>query len=818
MCAFMDALVNDLRYALRSLLRTPGFTTAAVLTLAIGIGANTAIFSIVDHVILRPLTYEDPDRLYVVHETVPRFAHISPTLPVSANHFLEWQRSTDAFEEMALIGSASLNLTGAGEPEQLLAARASASLFPMFGIRPQLGRLFLPEEDAIGRDRVVVLDDALWRRRFGGDPGIVGRTITLSGNPFTVVGILPADFRFPKIADLFGMTIYDGRPQIWKPLAMTKEEATLAENFSLVCIVRVKDTSSPTAALDQLNRVQANVSKWFAGSDLRALMTPLDEQITGRSKTGLQLLLAAVAAVLLIGCVNITNLLLTRSMQRRREIAVRSAIGASSARLLRQALAESAVLSAIGTIAGLALAHLTLQAVLAYTPIDLPRMDEVGLDGRVFAFAAMLAALTSLACGLLPAWHFAKADPQDAMKSASRTSTSDGAAHRLRSALVVCEVALSAICLVAAGLLLHSFVKLMRVDPGFTSERIVTVDVALPGVRYPAQKRAEFYRTLLSEVSAIPGVVSAGITNRLPVAGRGVAATALIHIEGATAPIVERPIADVRNVNPEFFSAMGIALRDGAFLSESDRDGTTAVISQSLAERAWPNQQPLGKRFHIGDLQSPLYEVVGVVGDVRSTSLSGNVQSPGVYIPYWGRAFSEVSLAVKTADDPAATYALVRQTIRRLDAELPIPAMRTMDDVVMESVAPRQFQMRLVLMFGIVALLLAGLGVYGVVSYSVAQRTGEIGLRMALGADPGTVSRGVLRQAMLPVAVGLAVGLVAAIGAGRAVRAMLFDVSPMDPATLLSVTIILLTAGVAACVLPARRAMRVDPLVALRTE
>jgi putative ABC transport system permease protein len=815
----MDALVNDFRYALRSLRRTPGFTITATLTLAIGIGANTAIFSMMDHVMLRPLAYQDPDRLYVIHENVPRFAHISPTLPVSANHFLEWQRHTNAFEEMALIGRTSLNLTGAGEPEQLQGARASAALFPMLGIRPQLGRVFLTEEDAIGRDRVVILDDALWRRRFGADAGIVGRTIALSGNSYTVIGVLPSDFRFPKIADLFGMTVYEGRPQFWKPLAMTKDEATQAETFDFISIARLKETSSRAAALDQLNHVQASVSKWFAGSDLRAVMTPLDEQITGRSKAGLQMLLAAVGAVLLIGCVNITNLMLARSTQRRREIAVRSAIGASSTRLLRQALAESTMLAVVGTLGGLVLAHVVLQTVLAYAPIDLPRMDEVRLDGRIFAFMAVLGAFTSLACGLLPAWHFANADPQDAMKSHSRTSTSGHAAGRLRSSLVASEVALSAICLVAAGLLLHSFVKIMRVDPGFTSERVVTVDVALPAVRYPAPKRVEFYRTLLSEVSALPGVVSAGITNKLPVAGRGTAATALIHIEGATAPIIERPIADVRNVNPEFFSTMGIGLRAGSILSASDRDGTTAVISQSLADRAWPNQQPLGKRFHIGSPQSsPLYEVVGVVGDVRHTSLIGNQHNLGVYIPYWRRAFSEISLAVKTTDDPAATYAIVRQTIRRLDSELPIAAMRTMDDVVLESVAPRQFQMRLVLVFGIIALFLAGLGVYGVVSYSVAQRTSELGLRMALGATPRVVAGSVLRHAMLPVALGLCVGLVAAIAGGRVVRAMLFEVNPVDPITLSLVTVVLLIVGLFACYLPARRAMRVDPLTALRTE
>jgi putative ABC transport system permease protein len=403
------------------------------------------------------------------------------------------------------------------------------------------------------------------------------------------------------------------------------------------------------------------------------------------------------------------------------------------------------------------------------------------------------------------------------MKSVSRSATSGRAARRLRSMLVASEVALSAICLVAAGLLLHSFVKLIRVDPGFRAERVLAVDLSLPGVRYPnPPKRVEFYRTLLSEISALPGVVSTGITNGLPVTSRG--GTSAILVEGVTLPLLERPIADARNVNPDFFRTMGISLRAGSFLSDSDVEGRTAVVSASLAQRAWPNENPIGKRFRIGSAQSLLYEVVGVVNDVRGRSLSGNLEFPTVYVPYWRRAFSEISLAVKTTDDPAATYALVRQTIRRLDSELPIPAMRTMDDVVMASVAPRQFQMRLVLTFGIMALLLAGLGIYGVVSYSVAQRTNEVGLRMALGAAPRVVGRSVVSQAMRPVAIGLSVGLVAAIAAGRAVRSMLFDVTPMDPITLLSVSVALLTVGVLACYMPARRAMRVDPLVALRAE
>ena len=600
----MDSLFNDLRYALRSLRRAPAFAAAAVLTLAIGIGANTAIFSIVDHVIIKPLAYEDPDRLYVVHEVIPRLTHMTSGVPVSANHFLEWKRTSQSFESMALLEGINLNLTGSGEPEQILGARASAELFPMLGIRAQLGRVFLPEEDAVGRDRVVVLDNELWRRRFAADPQIVGRTITLNDLSYSVVGVLPAEFRFPKIADLFQMTVYEGRPQIWKPLALTREEATTSENFNFSSIVRLQQSASPAVALQELNRAQAEIVKGFPGFKLFALMIRLDEQITGRSTAGLQLLLGAVGVVLLIGCVNITNLLLVRATSRRREMAVRSAIGASSNRLFRQALSETTVLCVLGGLAALLIAHAVLQGIVASAPVDLPRMDEVRLDARVFGFTLLLSLVASFACGVLPAWQLAKADPQDAMKSASRTTTSGRAAGRLRSMLVAAEVAMSAICLVAAGLLLHSFVKLLDVDPGFRSERVITVDITLPAARYPTgPKRGGFYRAILDEIAKIPGVTSAGTTSGLPVTARGGNST--VFVEGVTAPIFERPLADIRNVNPDFFRTMSIPLLSGVLFSESDGERLTAVISASLAERAWPGQEPIGRRFRFGSEKAP---------------------------------------------------------------------------------------------------------------------------------------------------------------------------------------------------------------------
>ena len=498
-------------------------------------------------------------------------------------------------------------------------------------------------------------------------------------------------------------------------------------------------------------------------------------------------------------------------------MAVRSAIGASSKRLLRQSLAETSVLCLLGGLAALAIAHGVLQGVLAYAPVDFPRMDEVRLDTRLFGFTLVLSLLTSLACGVLPAWQLAKADPLEAMKAAARTTTSGRATGRLRSMLVTAEVALSAICLVAAGLLLHSFVKLLNVDPGFRSERVIALDLTLPAARYPTgPKRGAFHRAVLDAVAPIPGVTSAGTTNGLPMTARG--GNSAILVEGVTAQLFERPLADIRGVNPDFFRTMSIPLRSGVLFSESDGDRLTAVISASLAERAWSGQDPIGKKFGFGAPQAPLYEVVGVVGDVRGAMLSGSQQFPNVYVPYWRRAFNEFTLVVKTTDDVAATYALVRQAIRRLDSELPIPAMRTMDDVVMASIAPRQFQMRLVLSFGIVALLLASLGIYAVVSHSVAQRTSEIGIRLAIGAAPQRIAGAVLRHAMLPVVTGMAAALFIVAAGGRALQAMLFGVTPTDAMTLVSVTALLMSVGLAASYFPARRAMRVDPMVALRTE
>jgi len=812
-----ETLLADLRFAGRMLRKNPGFTTIAIATLALGIGANTAIFSLVDGVILRPLAYRDADRLFDVHEGVPKFSHIAPLIPVNAMHFLEWRKSVRSFEQTALVSGVTFNLTGTGEPERLPAARVSPALFPMLGIQAQLGRTFLEEEDRPGHDHVVVLNHELWARRFASDPRVIGRKITLDGHPYEVVGVLPAGFHFPKLNQLFAMTVAEERPQLWKPFAVRDEELEPLGDFNYVCIARLRRGVSPAQALSELNVVQARIAGQTGEKiELRAALVPLQDQITGRSRTGLELLLAAVGAVLLIGCVNIANLLLARATARRRELAIRTAVGASRGRLVRQMLVESLVLAGAGGACGVAIAYEAIRIVVAYAPVDLARIDEVHFDARVVLFTLGISIFTGLLFGLFPAWRATQGDPQEAMRSVSRSMTAGRSSGRLRSLLVGLEVGLSAMCLIAGGLLLHSFVNLLHVDRGFATERILTVDLNLPDSRYPdLAKKVAFLRSTLEHVASLPGVTSSGISNQLPLSGEG--GNNLIAAEGTNLTLMERPLADIREVNPDYFRTMGIPLRAGRIFEESDRERNVALVSAVTAVRLWPGQNPIGKRFRSGAEDSPLIEVVGIAGDVRGVSLN---KSPSltVYIPYWNRFRSQVSLVVKTAMDPLAAAPAIRAAIRQIDPELPVPEFRTMDNIVSESVAQRRFQMNLVLLFAAAAMLLASLGIYGVVSYSVAQRTNEMGIRMALGAQPGNIRRMVLGQSLLPVFAGLLAGVMASVALGRIMSSLLFGVRAWDPATISGVAAMLLGVAAAATYLPVRRATHVDPALALRYE
>ncbi|HXY10329.1 MAG TPA: ABC transporter permease [Terriglobales bacterium] len=811
------SLGSDLRCALRAMRRNPGFSAVAIATLAFGIGANTAIFSVVYGVLIRPLGYGDESRLVAIHEVMPRFSHLAPRIPVNAMHFHEWRKRVSAFESLALIGGIRMNLTGAGEPERLAVARVSPDLFPLLGARTQLGRTFLEEEDQPGRDDVVVLSNAFWKRRFASDPSVLGRKVLLDGHPYEIVGVLSPLFHFPKLSHLYAMTIAEEQPDLWKPFAAKPDELEALGDFNFACIARLRSSVSLSQALSELNAAQAVIASQAPEKiELFAAIVPLQEQITGRSRRGLQLLLCAAGAVLLIGCVNIANLLLGRTTSRKQELAIRSALGASFRRLVQQMLAESLLLAGIGGALGVSVAYVSLRLILAHAPIDLPRLDEIRLDTRVLLFTTAVSCLSGLLCGFLPAWRFAGTRPIAVVKSGIR-STEGRAAGRLRALLIGVEVGLSTLCLVAGGLLLHSFVNLFEVDKGFAAEQVLTVNLSLPDTRYPDQPdHVRFMRSLVDSVEALPGVVSAGISNMLPLSGEG--GNNLVSLEGTTVPLTERPLVDIRGVNPEYFQTMNIPLREGRIFAYSDGERRLAIVSALTAERLWPGQNPLGKRFKVGDPDGPFIEVSGVVGDVRTVSLD-RPPSMTVYLPYWQRrTFGGPSLAVKTAVDPLSMSSSIRSVIHRIDSELPVPRFETMDQVVDESVAQRRFQMNLILLFAAMALVLASLGIYGVVSYSVVLRTNEIGIRMAVGACGRDILKMILRQAMTPVAVGVGAGLVASIVVGRLLASLLFGVAPADISTMASVVMILAGVAASAGFVPARRASRVEPMIALRYE
>ena len=811
------SLGTDLRVAWRAMRRNPGFSVVAIATLALAIGANTAIFTVVDAILLRPLGYGDESRLFVVHEVVPKFALLAPLVPVNAMHFLAWRKNVSGFEQVAMIGGISRNLTGSGEPHRLTGARVSPSLFPMLGARTQLGRTFLEEEDQPGRDNVVLLTDKLWRSRFAGDRNIVGRKILLDGQPYEVVGVLSPSFHFPRLNQLYAMKISDDQPEFWKPFAIKPDELEPLGDFNYICIARLRPGVTRSQALAQLEAAQAELARQAPEKiELHAALVPLQEQITSRSRRGLELMLLAVATVLMIGCVNIANLLLGRATSRKQELAIRSALGAGVRKLLQQMLAESFLLAAIGGALGIAVAYAGLRLILARAPLDLPRLDEIHLDGRVLVFTVAISVLAGLICGILPAWRFAHSQLLLAMKAGSRT-TEGRSAGRLRTVLIGVEVGLSTLCLIAGGLLLRSLVNLFEVDKGFAAEKVLIVNLSLPDSRYREHAdRNRFMKSLLDSVQASPGVVSAGISNMLPLSGEG--GNNLISLEGTTVPFPERPLADIRGVNPEYFQTLGIALREGKIFAESDGDHKVCEVSALAAERLWPGENPLGKRFKIGDPDGPFFEVAGVVADVRGVGLD-RAPSLTVYVPYWQRrTYNGPSLAVKTAVDPLSASSAIRNIIRRIDSELPVPRFETMEQVVDESVAQRRFQMNLLLVFALTALLLASLGIYGVVSYSVTLRTNEMGVRMAIGARASDILKMILRQAMTPIAIGACAGLVVALIVGRLFAGLLYGVAPADAVTIGSVLLILGAVGTVASLIPALRASRVNPVTALRYE
>ena len=818
---FLEGIWHDLRYGLRQLRRSPGFAAVAVLTLALGIGANAAIFSMVNSVLLRPLAYREAQQLYLVREIIPELSQTYPTLPANLPNFRVWQRECHSFDEVAIVSPLDMTLTGYGEPEQVSGGLASANLFHVLGITPEFGRTFLPQEDTPGNDHVVMLTHTFWRDRFHGDPTIVGRSITLDGKTFQVVGVLPASFRFPKGAQFGALTVFPPRTNYFKPLGLDPKQFSPLGEFDYAAVARLKQGTSVRQALAELNVIQARIAKDAKqGLGLRAVMVPLESEVVRTARRGLLLLLGGVAAVLSIVCVNLANLLLVRVPTRTREAGIRTALGASRARLARQLLTESALLAVLGGVLGIGLAYFGLQWLIAVAPPNLPRLDEVHVDGRVLWFTVFVSALTGILFGALPAWRVSHVEPQQALKAGAVTITEGRPARRLRELLIGFEVGVGTLLLIIAGLLITSMVRLLGIDKGFTTEHVLAVEVTMPPQSYTKfEQKEEFYNNVLARVHALPGVTSAGWISKLALEGQE--QVDAITVPGRSSSGLQVPIANYRYVTPGYFRAMGIPLRQGRLFEPADRDRHLAIVSQSVAKKVWPGENPLGKQFHPGADQKPLTEVIGVVADVRTVALDEPpllmvYQPIGPGSPAWDGAHA--SLTVSAITVPAGLGTAVRGAIRSVDSGVPIVHLRPLAEIVSESVAARRFQMGLASLFAVCALLLAALGIYGVVGYSVARRRQELGIRMALGAQGSELQNLVLRQGMSPVVVGWTAGVLAALAVGRLISGLLFDVTARDPLTIASVTVVVLVTALLACYIPARGATKVDPIVALRHE
>jgi predicted permease len=809
-----DILLQDVRFTLRVLRKNPRFTAIALLILALGIGANTAIFSLIEGVLLRPLNYPEAERLFAIREVVPKLSHLYPTLPANARHVAEWQKGCPAFEDMAQTHRVSVSMSGAGEPEQIAACDVSWTFFRVLGTQPQAGRMFLPEEDQPGRNDVAVLSDALWRRRFGADASVINNKVLVNGKPCTVVGILPASFRYPDVAsnDRSAPT-----PEVFRPLGIDLNLIANLGEFNNEVVARVREGVRPEQALAELNSVQSQIASQIPGDvEMRATMQPLQDAIVGSSRRDLLVLFAAVAAILLIVCVNLANLLLARAKRRSREFAVRVALGAGPIRLARQLLTESTVLTLAGGALGLVLANCGVKILLTSAPVDLPRLSEVQINSKVLLFALLTSCLAGVLVGMLPALRLARIEPNDELRAGTNRTTEGRRAAQTRQLLVGAEVCISLVLVVTAGLLLVSFMRVFQVDKGFQTQNILTLEVTLPSSKYRDGKSIDrFYTESLERIRAVPGVASAGIVSLLPLQGESWVDA--VTLEGDRRPITERPQANYRFVSRDYFDALGIALRAGRVFEDRDRNVRAAIVSESTARALWPGQNPIGMRFRrAADNETP-FEVVGLVADVRAISLQ---QKPGlmVYVPYWERLRPYASIAVRTNLSPTSVVSAVRSAIWQVDDQVPVAHVKTMEQLMEGSVAPRRFQLGLVLLFALSALLLASIGIYGVVAESVASRTNEIGIRMALGANGASIRRMVLREGLMPVAAGMAVGVVISLVAGRILNSLLFEVRANDPLILLVAMLVMMAVAIVACYLPARKASRVDPLVALRHE
>jgi predicted permease len=814
----MDNLLKDLRYGFRSLLKQPAFTVIAVLTLALGIGANTAIFSVVNAVLLRALPFPEPDRLVMIWEDAS-FAGFPRNTPAPAN-YADWKAQNHVFTEVAALDQRSFNITGDGEPEKVEAYAVTANFFPLLGVQPLLGRSIQPDEDKPGAGKVVVISYGLWQQRYGGESNVIGRELLLNGEKHTVIGVMPSRFQF-----------LESYVRLWVPIGFSAEELAERGGHYLSVVARMKPGVTFEQANAEIHTIQQRIAHDHPdeAGRISAYVMSLRDQVAGDVRRPLLVLLVAVGFVLLIACANIANLLLSRAASRRREIAVRTALGASRLRIVRQLLIESGLLAAAGAICGLLLASASFAFLQRLIPDALALSTGLKLDPRVLSFTLLMALLTAVIFGLAPAFQASRLDLNEALKQGGGRTGLHAGGNRLRSAMVVSEIALALVLLVGAGLLIQTFMKLREQYSGLRPENALTLRTVLPLPKYSEQpKRTAFYNQVLERMRSLPGVISAGYTTTVPLSWKG--GTNGFYPEGLT---VEQARAgglsydaNTRQVSADYLKTIGIPLLRGRYLNDDDKEGTlpVALINETMARQYWPGKEAVGKRFQVGDPdgKKPWITIVGIAGDVRQMGVDEPVKAE-MYFPYqqvndqlW--FFAPRDLVIRVAGDPLSIVGAARNEIHQVDPDQPIANVRTMDEVLGEETATRRLGMTLLTVFAGVAMLLASLGIYGVLAYFVVQHTQEIGVRLALGAQRRDILELVLKKGMTLVLLGVVIGLAAAFALTRLMASLVYGISTADPLTYGMISLLLGLVALCACYLPARRATRVDPMVALTYE
>ena len=803
----MNTLFRDVLFGLRTLRKMPGFTLIAIFTLALGIGATTGIFSVVNAVLLRSLPLPNAERLMTIWED--HRANGGPELEWTGPTGLsDWRDQAQSFDHVVAWQGWQPTLTGQTEPEQLSGAAVSYNTFEMLGVLPQQGRTFRKEEDQRGAEKVVILGHGLWQRRFGGDPSVVSKTISLMGEPWTVIGVMPAGFKFPTVPNA----------ELYRTVLPNIGEGCQRGCLTLRVMARLKEGVTETQARSELDAIARNIAQQFPDTNANVGVTlkPLHDYLTRDVKTPMYALLGAVALVLLIACANVANLLLARSATREKEIAIRAALGAGRGRILRQLLTESLILALIGGVLGLLVSYWMVDLLVSFSPDGTPRLEEIAVDRRVLGFSLGLSILTGLLFGLAPAWQISRIDLNQSLRDSNKGAAQRG--HRALGAMVVAETALALMLLVGAGLLMKSFVQLQRVDPGFNPNGVLTAVINLPRASYSERpKVAAFYQQLLERVSTLPGVQSAATVSSLPMGGFN--SDTSIVLEGRPAPPPnQQPGAWFSSVSLNYFRTMDTPLRAGRFFSDRDNADAPKVVlvNETFVRRHYPNENPVGKRIGNGHPDG-WREIVGVVADVKHFGLSTESR-PSMYFPDQQVSSPRMWLVLRTTNDPLSVTSALRSTVASLDGNLAVASIKTMEQVTNESIATPRFTLLLFGIFSALALLLAAAGIYGVMSYSVTQRTQEIGIRMALGAGARDVVRMVVGQGLKLTLIGTGIGLVAALALTRLMKTLLFGVSVTDPLTFAVVAILLGLIAFVACYLPARRATKVDPMLALRCE